>query len=276
MQNITNKVQVEKYIREDDPDLNNSQELIDYLADAYKQTGDMSYRDCLLECFEGYFLKYVSILSHHNNGVNINNKDTKNFLRLFMSKEERANQYTYEKYAGNIIHKIRRAVRLFTPGDIYNELIVHFLELLERYKPQIVLLKGRRQRISFAHYIQVNIRYKMCNWIVKKGRDILTGRDWVQYHDCLHESEYNYDNDPPGVGIKINLEGWVWGEEAGELFSGLTEAERYLLWMKYEGDPLGELTMRDLALMMGLHYQTIVYRMEKIRKKLKVAIEEVG
>ena len=268
-------LKMEKYIREDDPELVNSEELIDYLIDAYKQTGDISYRDCLLDCFEGYFRKYVSILSHHNKGVNVNNKDTKNFLRLFMSKEERANQHTYEKYAGTIIHKIRRAVRFFTPGDIYNEIVVHFLELIENYKP-ITYKRGERiSRISFAHYIQVNMRYRICNWVVKKGKDILTGCDWVEYRDYMHESEYNYDNDPPGVGIGISLEGWVWGKEAGQVFSGLTEAERYLLWMKYEGDPQGEITMRDLALMMGLHYQTIVYRMEKIRKKLKIAMEEV-
>jgi hypothetical protein len=275
MKNKTNKVQPEKYIREDDPDLKNSQELIDYLAEAYRDTGDMSYRDCLLECFEGYLLKYVSLLAHHNNGVDINNKDTKNFLRLFMTKEERLNQHTYEKYAGTIVHKVRRALRLFTPGDVYNELVVYFLELLEKWKPKKILLKGRRQQISFAHYIQVNIRYRLWHWVARKGRDVLTGRECVEYHEWLHEKEPNYDNDPPGVGVGINLEGWVWGQEAGEIFSGLTEAERYLLWLKYEGNPGGRLTMKDLASMMGLHYQTIVYRMEKIKKKLKTAMEEV-
>lgn len=274
MKNKT-KTQMEKYIREDDPDLKNSEELIDYLIDAYNQTGDMTYRDCLLECFDGYFLKYVSILCHSNKSVNILNKDTKNFLRLFMSKEERTNSYTYEDSVGSIIHKIRRAIRLFTPGDIYNELIIHFLELLERYKPISYKRGNKTSRISFAHYIQVNMRFRLCNWIIKKGKDIITGRDWVQYHDFLHESEYNYDNDPPGVGVGINLEGWVWGEEAGEVFSELTEAERYLLWMKYEGNPIGKTTMRDLAVMMGLHYQTIVLRMNNIRKKLRVAMEEV-
>ena len=269
------KTQAEKYIREDDPDLKNSQELIDYLADAYKQTGELSYRDCLLECFEGYFVKYVTLLAHRNKGVNINNKDTKNFIRLFMSADERATRYTYEEFAGTIIHKIRRAVRLFTPGDVYNEIIIHFLELLEKYKPISFKRGEKTQRISFAHYVQVNLRYRLCNWIIKKGKDIITGRDWVQYHDCLHESEYNYDNDPAGVGVGINLEGWVWGAEAGEIFSGLTEAERYLLWMKYEGNPSGKTSMRALAIAMGLHYQTIVYRMDRIRRKLRVAMEEV-
>ena len=59
------------------------------------------------------------------------------------------------------------------------------------------------------------------------------------------------------------------------VFSGLTEAERYMLWMKYEGNPIGKTSMRDLAAAMGLHYQTIVYRMDRIRKKLRVAMEEV-
>lgn len=275
MENKTMKNQVEKYKREDDTELNNSQELIDYLVDAYKQTGDLEYRDCLLECFEGYFVKYVSILSHHNHGVNINNKDTRNFLRLFMCKEERVNQATYEKFAGTIIHKIRRAARLFTPGDIYNEIVIHFLELLENYKPISFKRSDKVQRISFAHYLQVNMRFRLCNWIVKKGKDILTGRDCVEYHEYLHEHVYNYDNDGPGIGVGINLEGWVWGEKAGGVFSGLTSAERYLLWMKYEGDPKGEINMRALSLMLGVHYQTVVYRLDKIRKKLRVAMKEV-
>ena len=275
MKNKTIKIQVEKYKREDDPELNNSQELIDYLVDAYKQTGSLKYRDCLLECFEGYFVKYVSILSHHNHGVNVNNKDTKNFLRLFMSKEERSSQHTYEKNAGAIVHKIRRACRCFTPGDIYNEIVVHFLELLENYKPISFKRSEKVHRISFAHYLQVNMRYRLCNSVIKKCKEPLTGRETVEYHEYLHDDIDNCDYEDPDDAINIDLDGWVWGDTSGGIFSGLTKAERYLLWMKYEGDPEGEVNMRALSSMMGVHYQTIVYRLDKIRNKLRVAMKGV-
>ena len=267
----------EKYIREDDPDLRDLMGMVNYFADAYKQTDNLGYRDSLLTLFEGYFRKYASLMKQGYASVDILNKDTRNFLRLFMGEQERLNKYTYERAAGKKIHQIRRALKSFSYDDLYHEIIVHFLGLIENYKPITYFRNKVKSRISFAHYIQVNMRYKLCRWINKKGNDIVTGSDCVEYSDYMHESSYNYDNDPEGIGVGINLQDWVWGNEANEVFSELSEAERYLLWLKYEGDPRGrEMTMRDIASLTGFHYQTIVYRLNRIRDKVKKATAKQG
>ena len=263
------EIKTEKYIRKDDPELEASVEYINYLVDAYKQTSDITYRDALLDSFHAYFRKYVSIMTGRGHGVNVNNSDTKNFLRLFMKKEDRFSNKTYLSAAGSYIHMIRRAVLGFTPEDIYHDLIVSFLELIEKYQTIIYKRGDEKHRISFAHYIQVNIRYKLCKWIVKKSQDVITGRDCLEFKDDMHIFEENYDNDLPGVGIGIDLKDWVWGETSTAPFSELTEMERYLLWLRYECDPGGKkISTREMALTTGYHERSIIYKLKKIKKKL--------
>ena len=270
----------EKYIRKDDPELESATEYINYLIDSYTQTSDVLYRDELLECFDFYFKKYISIMHMKGHGVDFNNSDTKNFLRLFMKKEDRTNQQVYLSNAGSYLHMIRRVLIGFTAEDLYHELIVSFLELLEKYEPISYKRGEKKHRISFAHFVQVNMRYKLCKWIVKKSKDVLTGRDWLEYKDYLHE---NYGdgvldgNAQVEVEIGIDLKDWVWGKSATAPFSLLTEMERYLLWLRYECDPDGKkLSTREIALTTGYHQRSIIYKLKKIKIKLKGDTNEVS
>ena len=259
----------EKYIRKDDPVLDESVDYLNYLIDAYKQTSDLEYRDALLDAFDDYFRKYVSIMHGKGSGVDINNADTKNFLRLFMKKEDRINQHVYMKTVGSYMHMLRRALLGFTAEDLYHEVIIIFLELIEKYQPITYKRGESKHRISFAHYVQVNIRFKLCKWIIKKSQDVLTGRDWLEFKEGIHEYQYNYDNDPEGVGVGINLKDWVWGKTASEPFSDLTEMERYLIWLRYEGDPDGKkLSTREISVITGYHQRSIIYKLKKIKLKL--------
>lgn len=264
-----------KFKREDDPELRETEDVVNYLVDAYKQTGEPEYRDNLLDCFEGYFVKYVVLFSRGEKGLDINNKDTMNFLRMFMNKEEKANRYSYEKTAGRIIHRIRRVLKSYTREDLYQEIVTNFLDLLERYQSITYVRKGVSSRISFAHYIQAHFRYRFYQLVASSGKDIITGSDWVEYNDELHETPVFRENEDPGVGIGVSLDKWVWGKETSPLFSTLTDSERYLLWLKYESEPSGRaLNMVDLGKMMGFHHQSIVRMMEKIKKKLKKAMKD--
>jgi len=232
----------------------------------------MEYRDALLDAFDGYFKKYVSLMHSKSSGVNVENNDTKNFLRLFMKKEDRLTQKDYLKNVGSYIHMIRRVLSSFTADDLYHELIVSFLGLIEKYHPVTYKRNEKEHRISFSHYVQVNIRYNLVRWIFTKSRDVLTGRDWLEYREELHESEFNYDNDPPAVDIGINLQDWVWGDTAEVPFSTLTEMERYLLWLRYEGDPYGKkISTREMGEITGYHQRTIIYKLERIKDKLSLS-----
>jgi len=263
------EITVEKYIRKDDPGLNASVEYINYLVDAFKQTGDIVYRDALLDSFHAYFRKYVSIMTGRGNGVDVNNSDTKSFLRLFMKKEDRMNNKVYLGKVGSYIHMIRRALLRFEPEDIHHDLIVSFLELLEKYETVTYNRNEENHRISFAHYVQVNIRYKLCKWVIKKSQDVVTGQVCLEFKDEICADEPNYDNDPLGVGIGIDLKDWVWGDTATAPFSELSEMERYLLWLRYECDPNGKkISTREMALTTGYHERSIIYKLKKIKAKL--------
>ena len=213
------EMKTEKYIRKDDPELEEASEYINYLIDAYKQTSDIKYRDAILDAFEGYFRKYVSLMHIKEKGVDINNNDTKNFLRMFMKKEERANQALYAENAGSYVHMIRRILSSFTAEDIYHELIVIFLDLLEKYKPITYKRKNKKHRISFSHYIQVHMRYALTRWIYALNQDAIGGSNWVEYKDYMHEEESSRPFEFDGA---ITLRDWVWGDSACAPFSRLS------------------------------------------------------
>lgn len=262
-----------KFIREDDPELNESGEYVNYLIDAYKQTGDIEYRDCLLDEFDGYLKKYVSILCKGGGSVDTNNKDTKNFLRLLMKKEDRSTENSYSVSSGIYIHMARRVMKVLTAEDIYHELVAIFLELIENYKPITYKRKEQTYRISFAHYIQVNMRYRICRMVVKNSKDIISGRNCLEYNDDLCEVDYKYGNNSIYDDVDINLKDWVWGREASFPFGLLSEMERYLLWLRYEGDPEGKrLSTKEVSDVTGLHERTIIYKLKAIKKKIQESL----
>ena len=46
--------------------------------------------------------------------------------------------------------------------------------------------------------------------------------------------------------------------------------ERYLLWLRYEGDPEGKkISTRKMAEITGYHERSIIYKLKKIKVKLK-------
>ena len=265
-----NETMTEKYIRKDDPELDESVDYINYLVDAYKQTGEDTYREALIDSFDIYFRKYVAIMHGKGNGVDVNNSDTKSFLRLFMKKEDRITATLYLKNVGSYIHMLRRSLVSFTQDDLYHELIVSFLELLEKYSTVTYKRDEKVHRISFAHYVQVNIRYKLCKWIVKKSQDVITGRNWLEFDEDLVDYSGFQDWHYPEEVVGIDLKDWVWGDSSSRPFSLLTEMERYLLWLRFEGDTDGKkLSTREMALLTGYHERTIIYKLNKIKLKIK-------
>ena len=246
---------------------------INNLVDRYKKTKLDKLRNEVINNFKPYFKKYARIFCSRG-VIDFTNKDTITFFRLFMSKEERLSTERCVRAAEKYLVVLRRIFRDFTKQDMCDEILIYFLEALEKYKPMIADHKRSRERISFTHYILVNLRYKVYKLCSIKSRDALSSGDNIPYIPHL-QSELS-DRRSRKIRVEpqdINLD-WVYKKDvAGDIFDYLTEIERYLLWLKYESHPRGKkLTNKQIAKRIGLHYKTVEGRIDKIREKLKEII----
>ena len=245
----------------------NDEEYVNDIVDTFKKYESELNKNNIFELFMPYFNKYVALLTRHN-VVGYQNKDTLTFLRLFMNDQERMNIHTVNNAAPKYIYMLRKIFSDYSPEDMYNQIVIFFLEVLYKYRPMIATNTKHKERISFTHYMQVNMRFKLKQLAKKKSKDALSGQAYIQFDD-LHnveqdEEKFRPDEDP------IDLK-WVYGDGKKGIFSVLTEAERYLVWLKYE---TGEKKKTDeqISKLTGLHYKTIVFRLKKIREKLNSII----
>lgn len=244
----------------------NNEVYINDLVDRYKEIGSEELKSDLVFNFSPYFIKYASIVCGTKT-IDLNNKDTLKFLRLFMTDEERFSDKSIRQAAKKYVRLLRKIFSDYTSQDIYDEMQLYFLEALEKYKPMIADHKRSRERISFTHYIQVNLRYKLKGLARIKSRDALCGDDHLEYSDLYgipQKGQKRFSDDE-----EIDLR-WIHGKTTGDLFKQLTRGERYLLWLKYESSANGkELSSWDIVKVTGLHHKTILYKLNKIREKLE-------
>lgn len=242
----------------------NDEDYINSLVDRFKETNDDGLRWLLLSSFDPYFRKYASLFTSCST-VDLNNKDTIKFLRMFMSVEDRSSEDSITTAARRVVNYVRGCFKDCTFQDIYDEVVCFFLEQLERYKPMIADHRHDKPRISFTHFIQVNLRYKMGNMLKARGKDALYCAFNLEYDDRLAVVEC------PEMGINwsnIDLQ-WVHGITAGDIFKQLDEMERYLLYLKYEDGDERPLSDYDLAKITGLDRMYIRRKMLKIKDRLK-------
>ena len=240
---------------------------INTLVDDFKEKGSEELRLQLMDCFDPYFSKYCYMLCSKQ-VVDFTNNDTIKFLRLFMTPEEREPAESFLLAARRIIGYLRGIFKDYTSEDLYDEIVCMFLEQLSRYQPMITNHKLVKERISFSHFIQVNLRFKIRLLAVTRAKDALT---------CFHNVEYNdsiQGYKEPEVGINWNVLDlrWVQGITASDHFKELDELERYILYLRYEDEDKKPVSDRDIARMTGLDRMAIRRRLVKIRNKLKELI----
>ena len=241
----------------------NDEKYTNDLVDRYKETNSMELMEELLDNFSPYFKKYVNLMCGKHS-VDVTNADTVKFLRLFMSAEERNDNYKYIQACNRCINSFRKVFSDFTTRDLYDELVVIFLDALEKYKPMIANHKATKERISFVHYIQVTMRYRLKALAMTKSRDALSIKENLPYNEAIYKVA---KVGPSSEALDLR---WVHGFTAGDVFKHLSKSERYILWLKYESDPDGrELSSRGIANITGLHHKTVLGRIGKIRGKLK-------
>jgi len=238
-------------------------ETIDALIDLYLADASDSNKLAILASFDKYFKKYVSILCT-SYAVDFNNKDTAKFLRLFMSKDERANDMSYTSAARRVVGFLRRVFSDFTTDDAYDEIVCIFLQHLSRYRPMIASNIPIKQKISFTHFIQVNIRYALRQLASHKAKDALHCLYNTPFDEALSVESKSLE--PHFIGLDLK---WVYGYTAGEPFNKLDEFERYLLFLRYEDEDGKPLSEREIAKMVGADRGYIRRRLEKIKIKLQ-------
>jgi hypothetical protein len=244
----------------------NDEQTINSLVDQYKETGSEDLRIQLVNEFEGYFSKYAHLLCS-SAPINLDNKDTITFLRLFMTDEERLNEQSVYKAARRIINYLRSLFRDWSKQDMHDELVVYFLEQLNRYSPMIANHKHDKPRISFVHFMQVNLRFKVKSLIMSRQKDALSCSFNVEYNDELNT--YRTENNGVGTNWSELDVRWIRGLTAGDIFRELSEMDRYLLYLKYEKNTDKPLSDYSLARITGMDRMYIRRRMLLIKDKIK-------
>jgi len=236
---------------------------IDDLISIYLEDKTDTSKLAILASFDKYFKKYASILCT-SNAVDFSNKDTSKFLRLFMSKEERLNEMSYTSAARRVVGFLRRVFSDYTTGDAYDTIVCIFLEHLNRYRPMVAENIPIKQKISFTHFIQVNIRYALRELASTKAKDALHCLYNTPFDEAL--SLESKPLEPHFIGLDLK---WVHGFTAEEPFNKLDAFERYLLFLRYEDEDGKPLSEREIAKVVGADRGYIRRRLDKIKIKLK-------
>lgn len=237
---------------------------INSLVDAYKTSTSEELKLKVIQEFDPYFKKYAYLLCSFR-PVDLTNKDTMKFFRLFMTDEDRATEPATYRAAKNIALYLRNLFRDYSFQDVYDQVVLFFLEQLNRYTPMIANHKSSKERISFTHFAQVNIRYRMAGLAKKRSRDAMYCRYNVEYIDEVNGTGIDSDVGENYCGIDQD---WVRGFTSGEIFSQLDESERYFLYLKYESHKK-YLSDYGVARMTGMDRMYIRRKMQKIKEKLE-------
>jgi hypothetical protein len=245
------------------------EQFIDSLVDQYKAQATSALQLKLLNEFHSYFTKYSNLLCSFV-PMDLSNHDTMKFLKLFMIPEDRLTEQDLIITARKLIPYLRSLFRDYSKADLYNEMVVFFLELVERYKPMIASSKHSKERISFVHYMQVNIRFKLKALVKLKQRDALSNPHNVEFDDAFDlEQKQNLE---PGANYNdIDLK-WVRGGTSSTLFRNLSEMDRYILFLKFHVNPDKPASDYKIADLTGMNRVYLRRKYLKIKAKLKELI----
>lgn len=161
----------------------NSLEEVNKIGARFATEPENGDAELLIKAFHGYLMKYLKLLtgSSFESGGKYLPQDTKQFLRLFitggdMSSSQRAE--AFRKAAERLPNMAKQS--LMSADDIYNELVVIFLQLARKFNPNIG---------GFTGYIQHHFKFAV------KTRLFQIQNDPLNYQP-LYEGEFDaHSND---------------------------------------------------------------------------------
>jgi hypothetical protein len=245
---------------------------INQLVDDYKDSLDKGknsedLRSQILESFNPYFKKYCFMLCSRQ-PVDFSNNDTIKFLRLFMAPTEREPLESFLLAARKLIPYLRSIFQDYTYDDLFDQMVCFFLEQLNRYHPMITKNKTVKERISFSHFIQVNLRFKIAKLVQDRAKDALATFHNIEFDERIQKSI----NPEACLNWNVLDLRWVVGDTASDHFRELDDIERYILYLRYENEGKRPMSDRDIAKMTGMDRMFVRRRIAKIKSKLKSLI----
>ena len=215
----------------------------------------MIHKETLLKAFHKYFMKYVTLTK--GTLTTIDNSDTISFLCLFMSKDKKDLMGIY-RYINYVCASLEEE-------DIYHELVIIFIELLNKFKffPEV----------SFSFYITKYMRWAIKAWVMKIAQNPLTKtRALLSQPQEIQQGLEQIPGDTESTKLlfTIDLElpelnlGWVI-DPSSRLFGKLTQYERFLLYLNFK-EGLG---VRQISERLGRAKDTIHTQISRALVKLK-------
>jgi hypothetical protein len=208
----------------------------------------------LLKAWHKYFMKYVEILC--GTKVDFKNKDTIEFLRLFLSTDEKNPHsiFSARNYIVSICEKLEA-------DDIYNQLCAIFIEILNNYQVQ--------EDINFIRYLTQLFRWGVKSWLIETAADPLSGmfNNIEIIEDILEYNTGQTDADDirlSTLGLSLDLK-WVFEGSDDGMFKELSHYERYLIYLNFKE----EMSLRDMAKKFGRTKNTIHSHLKEAIEKLR-------
>ncbi len=242
---------------------NLSYQEIDKLVSLYSSPDTSSLKKAsvlseLLRSFHKYFMKYVKLLKGEasHEGSSIRNTDTMEFLALFQPGSEKAASHNWRLHTYNFISRICQRLE---EGDIYNELCIRFIELLDNY----IVYPGT----SFTRYLTKHLRWSIKRWVVEMARGLQANIPLEAIDKSSTEENIFEYQDPESTG-KLDLGvldlHWIVKPES-KLFGILSLYERFLLYLSFKK----ELGTRQIGNKLGRGKDTIHRHIREAISKLQ-------
>lgn len=243
-----------KYLKYEPHILVVSYEELEDIVQAHKD-GDSEATDKLIGAFWKYMQKYVRLVS--SGKTDITDRKIRQFIKLFMSKEESATAHMFRKnrkaqqdllQASEAIHYL---FQHSSYEELLNEAILALLIVADRYKSEGNFFHTYVSRVfCFQYYRQLqqllllNTPTNCLPYFDEEYAD-----DLGEYTEGILEDTRFLINEPLD---EIN-ENWINGLTAGDIFEDLTPTQRRILKLHYEDDLKDE----DIADIMGVCRATI-------------------
>ena len=203
-----------------------SVEDINRMVMEYK-AGNPNVLDPLLEGMRPYLTKWVNVLS----GAHINTLDDEiqSFVSLFGCTS-----------MIDVKDRLRHVFYYMTPEDMYDELIVKFIERILLYKDG---------GPGFLGYLKGTFRYVIKRWVDSEGRS-----PYVEYQDMDTVEDSDISIDLPDTHIMTDT----------SILKSLSQKERRILYLKY----VDGRTNTEIAAVYNLSPNTVSLIIARAKAKL--------
>lgn len=250
-----------------------SYEELEEIVQEYKN-GNKEVTDKLIGGFWKFMQKYIRVVS--SGKADITDRNIRQFIQLFMTKEEGSVTYQFrknKKAQQDFLKAVENVAYLFSSvsyEELMHEAILTLLTLVERYNSKGNFFHTYVSRVFHYQYYRQLRELLLLN--ASNKRISFSDDEYIddsgEYIDSIIEDSRFLINEPLD---EIN-DNWINGLTAGEVFEDLTPTQRRILKYHYEDDLKDE----DIARIMGVCRATVNRRRLAAVKLVKAQLENLN